>query len=108
LDIAEEDWKMLTKLWNTPLPKHAHQPIGCLACRNTGYRGRAGVYEIMPLSESLKQHIHEQGQVSDLRKQAIKEGMHSLRLSGANKVAKGQTTIEEVLRVTPNSLNSQV
>ena len=108
LDIAEEDWKMLTKPWSTPFPKHAHQPSGCLACRNTGYRGRAGVYEIMPLSESLKQHIHEQGQVSDLRKQAIKEGMHSLRLSGANKVAKGQTTIEEVLRVTPNSLNSLV
>ncbi len=106
-EIQEEDWKMLTRPWNSPLPKHAHQPVGCLACRNTGYRGRAGVYEIMPLSESLKQHIHEQGQVSDLRKQAIKEGMHSLRLSGANKIAKGQTTIEEVLRVTPNSLNTQ-
>lgn len=107
MEIREEDWKMLTRPWNTPLPKQAHQPVGCLACRNTGYRGRAGVYEIMPLSESLKQHIHEQGQVIELRKQAIKEGMHSLRLSGANKVAKGQTTIEEVLRVTPSSLNSQ-
>jgi general secretion pathway protein E len=107
-DIADEDWKMLTKPWQTPLPKQAHQPVGCLACRNTGYRGRAGVYEIMPLSESLKQHIHEHGQVSELRKQAIKEGMHSLRLSGANKIAKGQTTIEEVLRVTPVSLNTQI
>ena len=106
-EINEADWKMLTRPWNTPLPKQANKPVGCLACRNTGYRGRAGVYEIMPLSESLKEHIHEQGQVIDLRKQAIKEGMHSLRLSGANKVAKGQTTIEEVLRVTPGSLNAQ-
>jgi general secretion pathway protein E len=106
--IQEEDWKMLTRPWNTPLPKQAHQPIGCLACRNTGYRGRAGVYEIMPLSENLKEHINEQGQLTDLRKQAIKEGMHSLRLSGANKIAKGQTTIDEVLRVTPSSLNSQI
>lgn len=107
IEIAQDDWKMLTKPWNTPHPKQANQPIGCLACRNTGYRGRAGVYEIMPLSESLKEHINNQGHVNELRKQAIKEGMHSLRLSGANKVAKGQTTIEEVLRVTPSSLNTQ-
>ena len=107
VEIQEEDWKMLTKPWNTPHPSHANQPVGCLTCRNTGYKGRAGVYEIMPLSENLKVHINEQGQLNELRKQAIKEGMHSLRLSGANKVAKGQTTIEEVLRVTPSSLNSQ-
>lgn len=107
IEIEEDDWKMLTRPWNTPLPKQAHQPVGCLSCRNTGYRGRAGVYEIMPLSDNLKDHINEQGQLTELRKQAIKEGMHSLRLSGANKIAKGQTTIEEVLRVTPNSLSSQ-
>ncbi|MFV1922517.1 MAG: GspE/PulE family protein [Methylotenera sp.] len=107
IEVEEEDWKMLTKPWNSPLPSQANQPIGCLACRNTGYKGRAGVYEIMPLSESLKNYINEQGQLNDLRKQAIKEGMHSLRLSGANKVSKGLTTIEEVLRVTPNSLNTQ-
>lgn len=106
LEINTDDWKMLTKPWNTPHPNNAHQPVGCLACRNTGYKGRAGVYEIMPLSERLKEHINEQGQLSDLRKQAIKEGMHSLRLSGANKIAKGQTTIDEVLRVTPSSLNT--
>ena len=107
IEIEDDDWKMLTKPWNTPHPTHAHQPVGCLTCRNTGYKGRAGVYEIMPLSEGLKEHINENGQLNELRKQAIKEGMHSLRLSGANKVAKGQTTIEEVLRVTPSSLNSQ-
>lgn len=108
IELDESDWKMLTRPWNTPLPKQAHQPVGCLACRNTGYKGRAGVYEIMPITESLKQHMSEQGQLSELRKQAIKEGMHSLRLSGANKIAKGQTTIDEVLRVTPSSLSSQV
>jgi type II secretory ATPase GspE/PulE/Tfp pilus assembly ATPase PilB-like protein len=61
----------------------------------------------MPLSDKIKDHINEKGQLTELRKQAIKEGMHSLRLSGANKIAKGQTTIEEVLRVTPSSLSSQ-
>lgn len=105
VELNEDDWKMLTKPWKTPLPKNAQQPIGCQECRDTGYRGRAGVYEIMPLSETLKVHIQETGQISELRKQAIKEGMHSLRLSGANKIANGQTTIDEVLRVTPVSLN---
>mgnify|MGYP000111977448 CR=1 FL=1 len=103
--LQEEDWSMLTKPWKTPLPSNAQQPNGCLECRNTGYRGRAGVYEIMPLTEALKEQIHEHGHANEIRKQAIKEGMHSLRLSGANKIAKGQTTIDEVLRVTPVSLN---
>jgi len=103
--LEEEDWTMLTKPWKTPLPTNAQQPVGCLECRNTGYRGRAGVYEIMPLSETLKECINENGHANEIRKQAIKEGMHSLRLSGANKIAKGQTTIDEVLRVTPVSLS---
>jgi len=103
--LEEEDWTMLTKPWKTPLPTNAQQPMGCLECRNTGYRGRAGVYEIMSLSETIKENIHEHGQSNEIRKQAIKEGMHSLRLSGANKIANGQTTIDEVLRVTPVSLN---
>jgi len=106
LTIDQEDWQMLTRPWKTPLPTGAQQPVGCIECRDTGYRGRAGVYEIMPLSESIKAHIHDHGNVSDLRKQAIKEGMHSLRLSGANKISKGITTIDEVLRVTPISLQS--
>ncbi|KZY35286.1 MULTISPECIES: GspE/PulE family protein [unclassified Oleiphilus] len=105
VELEEEDWKMLTRPWKTPLPQNAQQPVGCQECRQTGYRGRAGVYEIMPLSESLKGHIHESGQVAELRKEAIKEGMYSLRLSGANKIANGLTTIDEVLRVTPVSLN---
>jgi len=105
VELDQDDWQMITKPWTTPLPANAHKPVGCLECRNTGYRGRAGVYEIMPLSEAIKEQIHENGQASDIRKQAIKEGMHSLRLSGANKIANGQTTIDEVLRVTPISLH---
>jgi len=106
VDISDEDWTMITKPWKTPLPTNSQQPVGCLECRDTGYKGRAGVYEIMPVSESIKEHIHERGSISEMRKQAIKEGMHSLRLSGANKIAKGHTTIDEVLRVTPVSLQN--
>lgn len=103
--IDPEDWAALTAPWKTSVPKSACKPVGCLECRNTGYKGRAGVYEIMPLSEILKAHINDQTQIMDLRKLAMKEGMQSLRLSGAHKIAAGQTTIEEVLRVTPSSLS---
>ena len=103
--IDPEDWAALTAPWKTSVPKSACKPVGCIECRNTGYRGRAGVYEIMPLSETLKAYINDQTQIMDVRKLAIKEGMQSLRLSGAHKIAAGQTTIEEVLRVTPSSLS---
>ncbi|WP_197473595.1 GspE/PulE family protein, partial [Oleiphilus sp. HI0066] len=103
--IDANDWAELTSPWKTKQPEKACKPVGCLECRNTGYRGRAGVYEVMPLSEQMKANIHDQTNIMDLRKIAIKEGMQSLRLSGAHKVASGQTTIDEVLRVTPASLS---
>ena len=77
--------------------------MGCLECRDTGYRGRAGVYEIMLLSDSLKELITADTDLVALRRQAYKEGTRSLRLSGAQKVAAGISTMEEVLRVTPQS-----
>ena len=104
-EVDANAWTDLTAPWKTSQPKSACQPVGCLECRNTGYRGRAGVYEVMPLSEPMKALIHDQTNIMELRKLAIKEGMQSLRLSGAHKVASGQTTIEEVLRVTPASLS---
>ncbi|KTS78494.1 type II secretion system protein E [Pseudomonas oryzihabitans] len=96
-------WQELTKPWNAPLPTGAMQPVGCPECRDTGYRGRAGVYEILTLSDSLRELVTGDTDITALRRQAFKEGMRSLRLSGAQKIAAGQTTMEEVLRVTPQS-----
>ncbi|WP_145013103.1 GspE/PulE family protein [Pseudomonas oryzihabitans] len=96
-------WQELTKPWNAPLPTGAMQPAGCPECRDTGYRGRAGVYEILTLSDSLRELITADTDITALRRQAFKEGMRSLRLSGAQKIAAGFTTVEEVLRVTPQS-----
>jgi len=101
--VDEEAWAALTKPWNAPLPTQSRHAEGCLECRETGYRGRAGVYELMPLSDGIKGLIHGDTDLGQLRRQAYKEGMHSLRLSGAQKVGAGLTTIEEVLRVTPQS-----
>ncbi len=101
--LTEEDWHSLIHPWKAPMPEEVCSPIGCLECRNTGYRGRAGVYEIMLLTEQVKEAITDDCDLDRLRKLAIKEGMRTLRLSGAQKVANGQTTIDEVLRVTPSS-----
>ena len=102
-EIAEDDWQSLTRPWSSPVPTGAQKAVGCLECRDTGYRGRAGVYEIMQLNDNIKTLITEGTDLVALRRQAFKEGMRSLRLSGAQKVAAGLTTIEEVLRVTPQS-----
>ncbi|MDG9671510.1 GspE/PulE family protein [Hahella sp. CR1] len=101
--IDDKDWQNLIQPWKASKPDHACAPVGCLECRNTGYRGRAGVYEVMLLSESVKESINEQCDLERIRKVAVKEGMRTLRLSGAQKVANGMTTIDEVLRVTPSS-----
>ncbi|KAA5835569.1 type II/IV secretion system protein [Pseudomonas chlororaphis] len=103
LTLDEGDWQSLTRPWQAPLPSHAHGATGCLECRDTGYRGRAGVYEIMQLSDSLKALISADADLLAIRRQAFLEGMRSLRLSGAQKVAAGLTTLEEILRVTPQS-----
>ncbi|MGL4317852.1 MAG: GspE/PulE family protein [Pseudomonas sp.] len=103
VQISEEDWQSLTKPWSSPPPTGAHRAVGCLECRETGYRGRAGVYEIMLLNDNIKPLITADTDLIALRRHAFKDGMRSLRLSGAQKVAAGLSTIEEVLRVTPQS-----
>ncbi|MBA1249143.1 MULTISPECIES: GspE/PulE family protein [Pseudomonas] len=103
IELNEQDWQELTRPWSAPLPTGAMQPVGCSECRDTGYRGRAGVYEIMVLSDATRQLISPDTDITALRRQAFKEGMRSLRLSGAQKIAAGLTTMEEVLRVTPQS-----
>ncbi|AZT83485.1 type II/IV secretion system protein [Marinobacter sp. NP-4(2019)] len=101
--VDNQAWKSLTRPWKAPTPEQVYQPVGCLECRNTGYYGRAGVYEILKLSGDLSAQITDQCELEQLRLDAYKTGMKSLRLSGAQKVAAGQTTIEEILRVTPES-----
>ena len=77
------------------------QPVGCLECRNTGYLGREGIYEIMPLNDDLLGYISADADIQQLRNAAVSQGMKILRVAGAEKVAAGITSIAEVLRVTP-------
>jgi type IV pilus assembly protein PilB len=73
---------------------------GCDACNNTGYKGRVALYEVMGISDSIKELILRGATATELKEQAVKEGMLTLRRSGLEKVKKGLTSIEEVVRVT--------
>jgi len=95
------DWKALIKPWSTSPPEKIAAADGCLECRQTGFIGRVGIYEMMPLGDSLKREVSDNFDLVKFRKAAIKQGMKPLNLAGAQKVARGMTTIEEVLKVAP-------
>ena len=97
--VTQNDWQALTH--SQPTPADVYQAVGCAACRNTGYRGRTGLYELLTMSESLKTQVNDNPDITRLTKQCRNEGMIGLRESGALKVASGLTTIAEVLRVAP-------
>ncbi|PCJ25452.1 MAG: type II secretion system protein E [SAR86 cluster bacterium] len=106
-EMDPEAWTALTQPWKVKLPKKAAEAVGCLECRETGFKGREGIYEVMPFGESLQSFADSKSDLPGLRRQAYKEGMLSLRLSGAQKVAAGLTTLKEVLRVTPDNIDSK-
>lgn len=99
--IDTDVWSELTQPWNVAKPNKVFQAGGCLECRNTGYYGRQGIYEILPLSRDLSQLVVDDFNLDELRQSGMREGMRTLRLAGAKKIAAGYTTPEEVLRVTP-------
>ena len=101
--INEQQWMHLTTDYTVDVPKTAYVPVGCEACRYTGYKGRIGIYEFMPISLQLKQMISENVSLNALRFQSKKEGIEPLRIAGARKIMAGITSLEEVLRVVPLS-----
>ncbi len=100
----EKSWKELTVGFNLPVPKLMFEPKGCDECRQSGYLGRQGIYELLTMSSEVK-GISSQGcEVAPIRKQAVASGMTLLRISGAQKVAEGKTTVSEVMRVASPSM----
>jgi type IV pilus assembly protein PilB len=73
---------------------------GCAICNNTGFKGRLGLYEVMPMKEEVKELVLARASASEIKKEAIRLGMKTLRQSGISKIKDGLTTIEEVLRST--------
>jgi len=81
-------------------PFEIYEPVGCPACNDTGYAGRVGLYEVMPISESIREMILDRASSTEIRDQAIKEGMITLRKDGILKIKEGVTSLEEVLKET--------
>jgi len=102
-DVDNALWSNLTSPWQITTPEKVYEPVGCLECRDTGFKGRQGIYEIMPFTENLQTFAAVADDLPKLKRQAYQEGMCSLRNSGAQKVASGMTSMLEVLRVAPES-----
>jgi type IV pilus assembly protein PilB len=75
-------------------------PVGCDLCKNTGYKGRVGIYQVMPITDEMARIIMKNGTAIDIADQARREGVSDLRQSGLRKVKKGLTSLEEVEAVT--------
>jgi type IV pilus assembly protein PilB len=81
----------------------AYEPVGCVRCNHTGYRGRLGLYEVMPLTDGMRRLILEHASADELREHARQEGMTTLREDGLKKIQSGATSVAEVLRVASSS-----
>jgi type IV pilus assembly protein PilB len=77
-----------------------YAPAGCEVCKNTGYKGRVGIYQVMPISDEMERIIMKNGTAIDLADQARRDGVRDLRQSGLIKVRKGLTSLEEIEAVT--------
>src|SRR6185503_10744897 len=94
-------WDSLCSPFKAPPPETVYRPVGCLECRNTGYMGRVGIYEIMQMTRDIRTLVSSQTDIVALTQAAYKAGMRPLRVSGAAKIAQGLTTFEEVLKSAP-------
>ena len=91
----------VAKPWRLAGGVRPYKPVGCPACRQTGFRGRVGLYELLVMSDATRRAVHPAQDMGALRRQSVKDGMRPLRLAGTMKVAEGVTTVDEVLRGTP-------
>ena len=91
----------LIRPWKLNGGYRAYRHVGCVDCRMTGFRGRMGLYELLTVSEALKNQIHQSPSIDALRRQAVQDGMRPLRLAGALRAAEGLTTLDEVIAATP-------
>ena len=101
LRADDMSWEEFVAPWKAKRPEFVYRAVGCLECRNTGFMGRLGLYEILLMSPAVRKLINESADLPQIREVAYKEGMKPLRISGAMKIGMGQTTFEEVVAVAP-------
>jgi len=103
-DPSEEELKLVGLSRKRLNGKKLHQAKGCRECRNTGYLGRTGIFELIPMTRKVRALIYDNANEDEIRSCAMKEGMVSMRESGLRKILDGTTTIQEVLRITMDDI----
>ena len=98
--IDDKRWSRLVEGHDIPPPATIYRPVGCPECRQTGYRGRTGLYELLTVTQPFSKLIREETDIHALRRQAGSDGMNPLHIAGALKIIEGVTTADEVLKVT--------
>ena len=88
-----------------PLPEKLFKPVGCRDCRDTGYSGRVGIFELMTTDDAIRQLCIERASSTQIRHVALKHGLITLRQCGYGKVIEGVTSVDEVARITKGDLN---
>jgi type IV pilus assembly protein PilB len=99
----EPDGHLLKQLGMEPSTgagRRFHRAVGCPDCQHTGYKGRVGIFEFLPMSESLRELIVQGASLADLRRHAVDQGMVTLREAGLAAITSGATSAEEVLKYT--------
>jgi general secretion pathway protein E len=99
--VDEALWKEIVAPWRSNVPEAVYKPVGCLECRHTGYMGRTGLIELLVMTDAMRALVARGADLTELRSQAARDGLRSLRVSGAEKIAKGVTTVDEVLKAAP-------
>jgi general secretion pathway protein E len=98
--MNDDVWQSIGGAWNIPKPDVIYRPVGCPECRQTGYRGRTGIYELLTVTEAFTHLVGDETDLHALRRQSVIDGMKPLRIAGAMKIVEGVTTADEVLKVT--------
>jgi general secretion pathway protein E len=99
-EISDVVWQSIGGIWLRPKPTRVFRPVGCPECRQTGYRGRTGLYELLTITPEFTKLIRPETNLNTLKRQSMEDGMTPLRMAGAIKIEEGLTTAEEVLKVT--------
>jgi general secretion pathway protein E len=99
-ELGDELWHNIVGDWDLPKPATIYRAVGCPECRQTGYRGRTGLYELLTVTQAFSEQVREETDIHALRRQSVADGMKPLRIAGAMKIQEGATTADEVLKVT--------
>ncbi|SEO17094.1 general secretion pathway protein E [Duganella sp. CF517] len=99
-ELGDEIWHSIVGDWALPKPATIYRAVGCPECRQTGYRGRTGLYELLTVTQAFSEQVREETDIHALRRQSVADGMKPLRIAGAMKIQEGATTADEVLKVT--------